>query len=150
VRWQALQDRIAAWFADALTRHDEELAMRLASVAVWLRDSWMDAPEALAILLDHLEAAEIKATESVVRSPTSAETVRATVADLEDLLFRWDGGEENRGTVGQATIAYRLRERSLSSRRAKVGRDIPNASQTSRISRMSSRRSPDSYLLTKD
>ena len=150
MRWLALQRRLAAWFAEALTNGEMDLAARLAALAVWLRDSDIEAPEALGVLLDHLELGETAGMESNLGAHADGDTIRAIVADLEELLFRWDRGMGDGGTAMEAAVVYRWRARARSSRRANVGNEMPSAEQTSRSSRMSSLRSPDSYLLTND
>jgi len=139
--WPRLQGRFVQWFSEALSAADFDLASAIASLVAAMSDvDALDRP-GLRLLLDELEQAEPAAVRDAARPDLA--TIRDVVADLT-AAFEDEGDD---GRSAEAPIVYfKLR----SSSRTNVLSVMPSATQISRSSRMSSRRSPVSYLLTND
>lgn len=139
MRWRGIEARLAEWFAESVEHMDFRVADKAMEVAALLEHPAL-AGTALEVLLEELDVAELARDG---RSRASLREIGHALNDLARTLRRCLPGD-----VGEELGRYGRSSRS--SRCTNVSRGMPNALQTSRSSRISSRRSLFSYLLTND
>lgn len=144
MRWPRTAQELITLFAEsALSMPD--VAEVFASSLFLLRSIELQSEDALSHLFDALETGDADPSRPTAPDPAR---ITALAKDLEQLFA--DFGvplRDRRSDSAERPVPYLLGS-LRSSRRAKLDRESPTAAQISRSSMMSSRRSPDSYLLT--
>jgi hypothetical protein len=143
VRWRSLQATLGRWLAEALSNGEFRLAERLVKIAIAISSNEATLPSHLCELLDAVDQGE---SESRPGKRVSLPQIESAAKDFEEILKAIDGGID----AFEPLTTYDFSVSACSSHTANEGKDSPTTLQTIRNSRTSSRRSPDSYLLTKD
>jgi len=139
--WPNLERQFASWFAAAIEHERIDLADRIVTVAIGIQTFDCVSNVAFSLLLDEADSAYGCSD----RREHAMAAIEDVVSELEILL-----SDEGNCTVQEPPVRYRVDRSTFSSRRTNVVTEIPRAVHTSFSSSTSSRRSPDSYLLTKD